>query len=91
MIKLYKNTLTLSLIIILIGAIFKIQHYPGGALFLIIGITISTIYMAIGFYTLYKNKSLSIIQKICWVISFFLFSWLTGLVYYYTELRIKNN
>ena len=87
MIKLYKTSLILSIIFIIIGAIFKIQHYPGGGTLLTTGITISAIYMTIGIYTLYKNKGLSNIQKLSWIICFFLFSWLTGVTYYFIELR----
>jgi len=80
MIKLYKTSLMISLSVLIIGAMFKIQHWPGGRLLLSIGLLISLIYIVIGLIEIYKTESKSLFEKLSWII---------GLIYYYSELKPK--
>ena len=89
MIKLYKTSLIISLSVILIGAMFKIMHWPGGRFLLSIGLLISLIYIVIGLIEIYKTESKTLFEKLLWLIGFIAFSWITGLIYYYSELKPK--
>ena len=93
--KLYKFALILSLVATIMGAVFKIQHWPGSSPLLLIGVFTSLIYIVIGLSEIYKTESKSVIEKLFWLIGFIVFSPLTGLIYYYSALKpnkqgIKN-
>lgn len=93
--RLYKFALILSLVATITGAMFKIQHWPGSSLLLSIGVFTSLIYIVIGLFEIYKTESKSVIEKLFWLVVFVVFSPLTGLIYYFSELKpnkqgIKN-
>ncbi|PIV48619.1 MAG: hypothetical protein COS19_12775 [Flavobacteriaceae bacterium CG02_land_8_20_14_3_00_34_13] len=89
MIKWYKSSLIISIVIIIIGAIFKILHWQGGKLLFFIGLLISLIYIIIGLNEIFKNDTKSIFEKLLWFLGFILFSWIIGLIYYFSELKPK--
>lgn len=89
MIKLYKTSLAISLAVTIVGAMLKIQHWPGGRLLISIGLLISLIYIVIALVEIYKaNKSLT--EKLLWLVGFLMLSWIVGLIYYYSELKPKQ-
>ncbi len=90
MIKIYKLSLIISLIITIIGAMFKIMHWPGASVLLTIGLLTSLIYILIALFTIYQTKNKTMIEKLLWLIGFVCFSWIVGLIYYYTELKQKR-
>ena len=56
----------------LVGATFKIMHWPYGQALLNAWFTLTLIYMIIGIIYIIKNPELSLIYKIIWIVSFFL-------------------
>lgn len=89
MIKLYKTSLMISIAITIIGAMFKIMHWPGASLLLSFGLLISLIYIVIALIEIYKTESKSLVEKILWLIGFIVFSWIVGLIYYIVEMKPK--
>ncbi len=87
MIRFYKPSLIISLMITIIGAMFKIMHWPGASTLLIIGLLTSLIYILIALFKIYQIENKSVIEKLLWLIGFICFSWIVGLIYYYSELR----
>ena len=81
--KMYKFSLLLSILVIIIGAMFKIQHWPLASYLISIGLLISLIYIVIGLIDIYKNDSKMLSEKLMWVTGFLIFPMITGLVYYY--------
>lgn len=89
MIKLYRISLTISVLVITIGAMFKIQHWSGGNLLLSIGFLTGLIYTVIGLMEIYKTERKSLFEKLLWLIGFIAFPLIIGLIYYYIELKPK--
>ncbi len=87
MIRFYKPSLIISLMITIIGAMFKIMHWPGASTLLIIGLLTSLIYILIALFKIFQIENKSVIEKLLWLIGFICFSWIVGLIYYYSELR----
>jgi len=87
MIRFYKPSLIISLIITIIGAMFKIMHWPGASTLLTIGLLTSLIYILIALSNIYQTDKKTLIEKLLWLIGFICFSWIVGLIYYYSELR----
>lgn len=85
--KLYFPSLIISIIFTFIGAIFKIQHYPGASLLLLGAILIALIYVFLGIRNVWSKTDKNLVEKIMWTIGFLLFSWITGLAYYITEVK----
>ena len=81
-IKLYKFSLLLSIPAIIIGALFKIQHWPSSSLIMLIGLFISLIYIVIGLIDVYKNDNKMLPEKLMWLIGFLMIPMITGLIYY---------
>lgn len=81
-IKLYKFSLLLSIPVIIIGALFKIQHWPSASLIMSIGLFISLIYIVIGLIDVYKNDNKMLPEKLMWLIGFLMIPMITGLIYY---------
>ena len=88
MINIYKLTLIISFFATVVGAMFKIMHWPGASLLLNIGVVLSLVYILIALTNIYKSDK-SIIEKILWLIGFISLSWITGLVFYFKEMRKK--
>ena len=78
-----------SLSVIIIGAMFKIQHWPGGGILLSIGLLTSLIYIIIGLIEIYKTENKSLMEKLFWIIGFIIVPWIVGFIYYYSELKPK--
>ena len=81
-IKLYKFSLILSIPVIIIGAMIKIQHWPLASLIISIGLLISLIYIVIGLIDVYKNDNKMLPEKLMWLIGFLMIPMITGLIYY---------
>jgi len=88
-IKLYRTSLMISIAITIIGAMFKIMHWPGASLLLSLGLLLSLIYIVIALIEIYKTESKSLVEKVLWLIGFIVFSWIVGLIYYFVELKPK--
>jgi len=79
----------ISIAITIIGAMFKIMHWPGASLLLSLGLLLSLIYIVIALIEIYKTESKSLVEKVLWLIGFIVFSWIVGLIYYFVELKPK--
>ena len=89
--KIYLTFLILSPILIVIGALWKILHWPPNAnLILSVGFILSLIYLIIGIITIIKSVQMKFENKILWVISFCIFTWITGVIYYLKVLKKMN-
>jgi hypothetical protein len=81
-IKLYKFSLLLSIPVIFIGALFKIQHWALSSLIMSIGLLISLFYIVIGLIDVYENDNKMLPEKLMWVVGFLIIPMITGLIYY---------
>jgi predicted membrane channel-forming protein YqfA (hemolysin III family) len=89
MFKLYKTSLIISIAVTIIGAMFKIMHWPEARLLLSLGLLLSLIYIVIALIEIYKTESKTLVEKVVWLIGFIVFSWIVGLIYYFVELKPK--
>ncbi len=87
---LYKISLSISLVLITIGALFKIMHYPGASLLLFLGMIISFIFIIIALEEIFIDKNNSQFEKLLWLIAFIFFSFITGTVYYFNNKKPKT-
>ncbi|MBC8054671.1 MAG: hypothetical protein H7Y13_16550 [Sphingobacteriaceae bacterium] len=79
----FKPAFLLSLITILIGALLKILHLPGGQLFILVGILLTLMWMVSGLYEIYGSNRITIYEKIMWTIGFISLSTVAGLLYFF--------
>jgi len=77
----YKIAYVLSFMLLIIGLLFKIQHWPYGRDILSVGLLLSIVYVFIGIQTVLSQKSIEISEKIMWVAGFTFVSTITGLMY----------
>ncbi len=72
---------TLSIIITVIGALFKIMHLPISTIFLVMGLLTLLIFMVLCILEISNSKKLEGTEKFMWIISFVFFGFITGLLY----------
>ena len=89
-VTLYKISLSISLILITIGALFKITHYPGASFMLLLGMVVSFIFIIIALEEIFVDKSNSQFEKLLWLIAFIFLSLITGTVYYFNNIKSKT-
>jgi hypothetical protein len=77
----YKIVYLLSFILITIGLLFKIHHWPYSSDILSVGLLFSIVYVFIGIQTVLSKKRIEISEKIMWVAGFTFVSTITGLMY----------
>lgn len=80
--RIYKISLILTIIILLISAQFKISHWPGGNLMGQIGLSISLIFILIAFFDIFKRETIKPFVKIIWILGFIILNWIVGIIYY---------
>ncbi len=83
--QLYRFSLFASIILILFGVYFKIQHHPGGEDFLITGLILGLLFIFIGMEDVYKDPKRSLPEKAAWLIGFI--SLIGGIIYYFIEIK----
>jgi putative Mn2+ efflux pump MntP len=91
---LYFYSLIGGIVLIMLGAFYKIQHHPGGSDILATGLLISLYWFFMGLAGLFRSNTLSPGQRVLWLAGFLLFTWPAGLLWYFREikpLREKNN
>lgn len=84
--KILKNSsfiiaFTAAILFTLLGAWLKLNHFDGAALFLIIGVISTFIYIAIGISEVTQSKKLKTTEKLIWSVGFIAFSFLVGVFY----------
>ena len=90
MARIYKISLIVSFIAITLGVMFKIMHYPGSSYLMTIGGITSLIFIIIALTEIYKSEKKSLIEFFLWLLAFILLTVVTGLVYYYTEIKKRK-
>ena len=88
---LYKISLIISLLLMIVGLIFSIRHLPWEKAIFLVSQVASLPYILIGLIDVYKSANMLIIEKILWTIGFIGLSWIVGLSYYLIELKPKYN
>lgn len=84
--SIHLTTLVLGSFGIIIGILFKIQHWEGAGMLLIIGFAFALIYTFIGIRILYASGK-SLFEKSFWLLRFLFMNLLTGLVFYFNTIR----
>ena len=88
--NLYVISLVLSLPMMLLGAIMKLQHLGNSTLYLTIGLLFTLVYFFIAIADLFDSKSQTGMEKILWITGLLMFNWLTGVAYYLLKLRVST-
>lgn len=83
----YRLSLNISIAILIVGFLFKIQHYPGGNMLMIIGYILSIVYIVIALYDIFISNEIDLLEKGAWLIGFILITPITGLYYYFTMMK----
>jgi len=81
-VKAFKYSLIFAIIFILLGAYFKIAHYPHGDLLTGLGLLISLVFIVLGLLDVLLKSNYKSIEKIMWTVGLILLSWIAGLLYY---------
>jgi uncharacterized membrane protein YqjE len=84
----FKSLVLISLAIVIIGLVIRIEHWPGAQITRLVAYAISLIYIFWALRDIYSSHKTRIV-KILWTLGFILVPWITGLVYYYKEIRPK--
>jgi len=77
----FKIAYIFSFILIVIGLLFKIQHWPNGSNILSAGLLFAIVYIFIGIQSVFSNPNIELAEKILWTVGFTCFITLTGLIY----------
>ncbi len=83
----YKFSLIAGIVLIMLGAFYKVQHHSGASEFLLTGMLISLIYMVIGLGDVAGDEKKSVLSKILWLGGFIFFTGVAGIIYYFTDIR----
>jgi uncharacterized membrane protein (DUF373 family) len=66
------------------------MHYPGASPMLLLGMVISFIFIIIALKEIFVDKSNSKFEKLLWLIAFIFLSLITGIVYYFNNIKSKT-
>jgi ABC-type polysaccharide/polyol phosphate export permease len=78
----FKVSLILTIVLNVLGAYFKIAHYPHGTLLLSVSFIASLVFVISGLIDVFKNDNCKTHEKIMWTVGFIFLSWIAGLLYY---------
>lgn len=70
-----------SFVIVIIGALFKIMHYPYSQLFLILGLISMLVFWFIAIAEIRSSTKIDGSEKFMWIIGLIFFGSIAGLVY----------
>ena len=79
--KIVITSFFLLFIITIIGALFKIMHWPGASMLLIIGLLSLAVFIFTALYEVHNSKTINSSEKFMWTIGFLFFGSIAGLVY----------
>jgi len=79
--KIIPISFTISFIISIFGALFKIMHWPGASMLLLIGLLTSAVFIITALYEVYNSKNINSNEKLMWTIGFLCLGSIGGLVY----------
>jgi len=78
----FKFSLISTIILSLLGAHFKIAHYPYGDLLTATSFFFSLFFIVLGLRDVFSKPAYKPIEKIMWSVGLILLSWIGGLLYY---------
>jgi uncharacterized membrane protein YdjX (TVP38/TMEM64 family) len=70
-----------SFFITIVGALYKIMHWPYANILLTIGIVISLVYVVLCLMEISNSKQVNGLEKLMWLVGFIFISQIAGLVY----------
>lgn len=79
--KIVNYSFVFSFLIVIIGALGKIMHYPYSHLFLIVGLLSTAVFIGTCVYEITSSKKIEGTEKFMWVVGLLFFAMITGLVY----------
>ena len=88
--RLYRIFLNFSLAFLMIGFLFRIMHWQGGSAFISIAYVLSIVYVVIGVVETFQDEQKEMLEKGAWLIGFLFLTPITGIVYYFTEIKKKS-
>jgi hypothetical protein len=78
----FKVSLIISIVLNLLGAFFKIAHYPFGNLLIWISTGVSLVFIILGLLDVFKDKEDLPVDKLLWTLGLIFLNWVAGLLYY---------
>ena len=80
----YFNTaFKIGMFLTILGALFKMQHFPTANIILIVGLFATLVYIIIGIYEVNNSKKITTFEKFIYTIGFITFGFFTGIYYYF--------
>ncbi|MGK4567611.1 GldL-related protein [Flavobacterium sp. 3HN19-14] len=76
-----KYSFSLSLLIVITGALFKINHMPAANALLTIGLIFTFIYTVAAILEIFNSRRINSTEKLMWLIGFLFFNFITGILY----------
>ena len=86
----YVISYIISLSFILVGSLFKLQHYQGGFAGLTIASVFTVIYVVIGLREIYDSRKPTHWQKVTWTFYFILVPFIAGVTYLIRRKEFVN-
>lgn len=84
---LYFYSLVASMVLIMLGAFYKIQNHPGSGDILATGLLMSLYWLIMGIAGIFRSKTLTPGQRVLWLAGFLLFTWAAALLWYFREIK----
>lgn len=85
LIRFFKVSLIISVPVTIVGALFKLMHWPGASILLQIGLLCILVYTAIALYLIFRSRK-PIIEKFLWLIGIVCFGLIAGIIFYFIEI-----
>lgn len=70
-----------SFFITIVGALYKIMHWPYASILLSVGIVISLVYVVLCLMEISNSKQVNGLEKLMWLVGFIFISQIAGIVY----------
>jgi hypothetical protein len=79
--QIFVRSFFLSIAIVILGALLKINHNEFANVFLVIGLLLTATYKISGILEVTNSNKIDQSKKILWIVGFIFFGFITGLVY----------
>lgn len=90
--KIVITSFIFSFILTIVGALFKIMHWPGASMLLLIGLLSLALFIIMALYEVFNSKTINSSEKLMWTVGFLCLGSLAGLVYILTgRKRVIRN
>jgi len=78
----FKVSLIIAIILNILGAYFKIAHYPYGSFILSVGLIAGLGFIIPGLIDVFRNDNSKPLEKLMWTVGFVFLSGIAGLLYF---------